>query len=154
MTAQKLITVGENENTVFRSCKDGIHTNVFETICAFLNTRGGTLLLGVDESGEVYGFKERAIPDIIQALKMATQNADTFQPPFEMEPVREIVDGKYVLVLNVPESANVHALRGKVFVRSGAGIVADSVPEREYEECLNKAKATLKALELAEEVEE
>ena len=58
------------------------------------------------------------------------------------------------LVLNVPESANVHALRGKVFVRSGAGIVADSVPEREYEECLNKAKATLKALELAEEVEE
>ena len=46
MTAQKLITVGENENTVFRSCKDGIHTNVFETICAFLNTRGGTLLLG------------------------------------------------------------------------------------------------------------
>ena len=119
MIAQKLITVGENENTVFRSCKDGIHTNVFETICAFLNTRGGTLLLGVDESGEVYGFKERAIPDIIQALKMATQNADTFQPPFEMEPVREIVDGKYVLVLNVPESANVHALRGKVFVRRG-----------------------------------
>ena len=51
MIAQKLITVGENENTVFRSCKDGIHTNVFETICAFLNTRGGTLLLGVDESG-------------------------------------------------------------------------------------------------------
>ena len=42
MTAQKLITVGENENTVFRSCKDGIHTNVFETICAFLNTRGRT----------------------------------------------------------------------------------------------------------------
>ena len=119
MIAQKLITVGENENTVFRSCKDGIHTNVFETICAFLNTRGGTLLLGVDESGEVYGFKERAIPDIIQALKMATQNADTFQPPFEMEPVREIVDGKYVLVLTVPESANVHALRGKVFVRRG-----------------------------------
>lgn len=119
MTAQKLITVGENENTVFRSCRDGIHTNVFETICAFLNTRGGTLLLGVDENGEVYGFKERAIPDIIQALKLATQNADTFQPPFEMEPVREIVDGRYVLVLNVPESANVHALRGKVFVRRG-----------------------------------
>ena len=38
---------------------------------------------------------------------------------------------------------------GKVFVRSGAGIVADSVPEKEYEECLNKAKASLKALELA-----
>ena len=42
---------------------------------------------------------------------------------------------------------------GKVFVRSGAGIVADSVPEKEYEECLNKAKSVLKALELAQEAE-
>ena len=38
---------------------------------------------------------------------------------------------------------------GKVFVRSGAGIVADSVPEKEYEECLNKAKASLKALDVS-----
>ncbi|MBQ9616715.1 MAG: anthranilate synthase component I family protein [Selenomonadaceae bacterium] len=42
---------------------------------------------------------------------------------------------------------------GKVFVRSGAGIVADSVPEKEFEECQNKAKASLKALELAQEVD-
>ena len=42
---------------------------------------------------------------------------------------------------------------GKVFVRSGAGIVADSVPEKEFEECLNKARASLKALELAKEDE-
>lgn len=42
---------------------------------------------------------------------------------------------------------------GKVFVRSGAGIVADSVPEKEYEECINKAKASLKALEMAQEGE-
>ena len=42
---------------------------------------------------------------------------------------------------------------GKVFVRSGAGIVADSVPEKEFEECMNKAKSSLKALELAQEGE-
>ena len=42
---------------------------------------------------------------------------------------------------------------GKVFVRSGAGIVADSVPEKEYEECINKAKAVVNALKLAEEAE-
>ena len=41
---------------------------------------------------------------------------------------------------------------GKVFVRSGAGIVADSVPEKEYEECLNKARAVLNSLSLAQEV--
>lgn len=39
---------------------------------------------------------------------------------------------------------------GIASVQAGAGIVADSVPEREYEECLNKAKALLGALEMAE----
>ena len=43
---------------------------------------------------------------------------------------------------------------GRVFVRSGAGIVADSVPEKEYEECINKAKAVIQALQMAEEVDE
>ena len=42
---------------------------------------------------------------------------------------------------------------GKVFIRSGAGIVYDSVPEKEHEECLNKARAVLSALEMAKEVD-
>ena len=42
---------------------------------------------------------------------------------------------------------------GKVFVRSGTGIVADSVPEKEYQECINKAAAVVNALKLAEEEE-
>ena len=40
---------------------------------------------------------------------------------------------------------------GKVFVRSGAGIVADSVPKKEYQECINKAKAVVNALVAGEE---
>ena len=42
---------------------------------------------------------------------------------------------------------------GRVFIRSGAGIVADSVPEQEYQECIHKAQAVLRALTLAQEVE-
>jgi anthranilate synthase component 1 len=39
---------------------------------------------------------------------------------------------------------------GRALVQAGAGIVADSVPEREYEETLNKARALMRAIELAE----
>ena len=39
--------------------------------------------------------------------------------------------------------------KGRVFVRSGAGIVADSVPEKEHRECINKAKAVVTAIETA-----
>lgn len=41
------------------------------------------------------------------------------------------------------------ARNNKVFIRSGAGIVADSVPEIEFEECLNKAAAVIDALKIA-----
>jgi len=40
---------------------------------------------------------------------------------------------------------------GKVYVRAGAGIVADSVPESEYQESLNKARAVLNSVEQASE---
>ena len=37
--------------------------------------------------------------------------------------------------------------RNKLYLQAGAGIVADSVPEREYDETINKAKGMEKALE-------
>ena len=40
---------------------------------------------------------------------------------------------------------------GVAHVQAGAGIVADSVPEQEFHECLNKARALLRAIEIAEE---
>lgn len=42
------------------------------------------------------------------------------------------------------------ACGGKAYVQAGAGIVIDSIPEREYKESLNKAKALWKAVEYSE----
>lgn len=42
----------------------------------------------------------------------------------------------------------------KVYVQAGAGIVADSIPEKEYEESEHKAKAIIEAIMKASEVEE
>jgi anthranilate synthase component 1 len=42
--------------------------------------------------------------------------------------------------------------KGKAYIQAGAGIVWDSVPEKEYEETVNKAKASLKAIRTAEAV--
>ncbi|MGB0745168.1 MAG: chorismate-binding protein, partial [Opitutales bacterium] len=41
---------------------------------------------------------------------------------------------------------------GKIYIQSGAGLVADSVPESEFQETVNKAKAMLKAVATAEEM--
>jgi anthranilate synthase component 1 len=37
----------------------------------------------------------------------------------------------------------------RAYVQAGAGIVADSDPEKEFQECMNKASALLKACERA-----
>lgn len=43
--------------------------------------------------------------------------------------------------------------KNKVFVQAGAGIVADSIPQKEYEECQNKAGAVIEAIKKAEELD-
>ena len=43
------------------------------------------------------------------------------------------------------------AHRGVLTVQAGAGVVADSVPELEFEECVNKARAVFMAIDLARE---
>ena len=44
----------------------------------------------------------------------------------------------------------VYKKNGRVCVQTGAGIVADSVPENEDRECYNKARAVMEALKTAE----
>jgi anthranilate synthase component 1 len=38
-----------------------------------------------------------------------------------------------------------------VYIQAGAGVVADSVPEKEWLETVNKAKAMMKAVEVVED---
>lgn len=45
----------------------------------------------------------------------------------------------------------VYKKKDEICIRSGAGIVADSVPEKEFEECQNKARAVVRAISQAEE---
>jgi anthranilate synthase component 1 len=44
------------------------------------------------------------------------------------------------------------AIGGKGYVQAGAGIVADSVPELEYQESINKAQAVIRAIQRAREL--
>jgi anthranilate synthase component 1 len=43
---------------------------------------------------------------------------------------------------------------GQVFAQAGAGIVADSNPEAEYQECMNKLRAPIQAIDMAREGED
>ncbi len=74
----------------------------------------------------------------------------------ELEPTRRGIYAGAILYLDF--SGNLDsciALRtlvakdGRVYIQAGGGVVADSVPEREYQETVNKARAVVAALEVA-----
>jgi anthranilate synthase component I len=74
----------------------------------------------------------------------------------ELEPTRRGIYAGAILYLdfsgNLDSCIGLRTLvakGGRCYVQAGAGIVADSVPEREYVESSNKARAVLKALEIA-----
>jgi len=74
----------------------------------------------------------------------------------EMEPVRRGIYGGSVLYAdfagNLDSCIAIRTLlmnKKKAYLQAGAGIVADSVPESEYQECLNKTQALVRAVELA-----
>jgi anthranilate synthase component 1 len=56
-----------------------------------------------------------------------------------------------MVITQAPKAPGNPADSWNVYVQSGAGLVADSVPANEYQECLNKASALLKAVALAEQ---
>ena len=77
----------------------------------------------------------------------------------ELEPARRGTYGGAVLYADFSGNLDsciairsMLAIGGKGYVQAGAGIVADSVPELEHQEALNKAQAMIRAIERAREM--
>ena len=74
----------------------------------------------------------------------------------ELEPTRRGIYAGAILYLDFSGNLDsciamrtLVAKGGRAYVQAGAGVVADSVPEREYQETVNKARALITALEIA-----
>ncbi|WP_263353052.1 anthranilate synthase component I [Acidicapsa acidisoli] len=77
----------------------------------------------------------------------------------ELEPARRGIYGGAVLYAdfsgNLDSCITIRSMvaqSGQGHIQAGAGIVADSIPEAEYQECLNKAQAVLRAIERARDL--
>jgi ATP-dependent DNA helicase RecG len=62
---EKLLQQGEGLKVEFKTSLFELSKNTFETVCAFLNRKGGHLLLGVKDGGTIEGVIEDGIQNII-----------------------------------------------------------------------------------------
>jgi hypothetical protein len=114
---EELILRGEDENVEFKEKMGDKNKEVAETLVAFSNTRGGAILFGVNNSGEVVGAYQTDIEQRIMDLI-----TNSIEPSFSPAVRWEEIDGKQICLVQVEEGGNKpynYRNRG-VYVRRGS----------------------------------
>ncbi|HRQ54160.1 MAG TPA: putative DNA binding domain-containing protein [Ignavibacteriaceae bacterium] len=105
----------------FKEARNSIPRNLFEKVCAFLNREGGSILLGVNNQGEVIGVDPAAVEQISTDISSLSNNPTKLNPPFILFPSVVEINGKYIIHIQVPSSSLVHKCDNIVFDRSSDG---------------------------------
>jgi len=123
MNFDELQKSGEGQNLEF---KTSFGKETTETVVAFCNTSGGTLLIGVDKTGAVKGVTVNGeiLKEWVNTIKQATQ------PQIYPEIIPMLVDGKTVVAVKVQEyPIKPVSCKGKYFKRVGASNHQVSIDE-------------------------
>jgi ATP-dependent DNA helicase RecG len=118
---RELIRKGEGLDLEFKACRNQLNRDVYETVCAFLNRHGGTLLLGVHDNGVIQGIEPDAVMQIRKDFVTAINNPQKISPPTYLAVDEASVDGKPLLRIYVPESSQVHRCNGRIYDRNEDG---------------------------------
>lgn len=113
---QQLLDRGESETVEFKK-STGVMKAIVETLCAFANTRGGDVLVGVDDDGHVLGqqISDDTLKNVANEIKLNTD------PKLYPTVRRILLDKRACLLISIEESPlKPHLAYGKPFVRVGA----------------------------------
>ena len=116
-----LIQQGEGISLELKTCRDQLNRDIFETVCSFLNRHGGTILFGVQDSGEIKGVNPNAVEKIKKDFINIINNPQKIHPPTYLSIQEIAIQNKIILRIYVPESSQVHRCIGRIYDRNGDG---------------------------------
>ena len=116
-----MLEKGEGLEIEFKESYLQLNKDTFESICAFLNRKGGHLILGVTNGGKVEGVLEDEVDNMIQQIVTNANNPQKLHPVFYFAPEVVDYDGKKLIYVWVPQSSQVHQTAGKIFDRNQDG---------------------------------
>ena len=114
----KLIEDGENIRVEFKKSTTEITKDVYDTVCSFSNRDGGIILLGVKDNGEILGVAPDAVDRMKKDFVTSINNGQKINPPLYLQPEACTVDGRTLLVIQVPSGSQVCRHHGRIFDRS------------------------------------
>ena len=118
---QNILRKGEGLTVEFKKATTELPKNLFETVCAFLNRNGGTILLGVSDEGKVLGIEENTAEQLCKDLANLSNNPNKINPVFLLQPSVIEIDSKKIIHVFVPASSQVHKMGVKYYDRSVDG---------------------------------
>ena len=118
---ERLLNQPEKLTLEFKQARKGLPSDVFESVCAFLNRQGGHLLLGVRDDGSPTGVAEEVADALQRDFATLSNNPNKLQPVFLLELQQVRVRGVLLLYVYVPQSSQVHRSGGVVFDRGHEG---------------------------------
>jgi ATP-dependent DNA helicase RecG len=105
------------EQLDFFECRVGLDYRMFDTVCAFLNTKGGLIVLGVKGNNDPAGIDPERIDTYMRDIIRASNDPGIINPPFILHPETFRVNGKNVIAIWVPVSSQVHKCNNTIFTR-------------------------------------
>lgn len=99
-----------------------------DEIAAFANARGGVLLLGVTDAGDVPGMSRGQLDALERQVREIC--TDSIRPVIRIETYRRELDGRSFLLVSIPEGDAQHDSPGGSFVRVGSAKQRMSSDER------------------------
>lgn len=118
---RKYIKQGEGLKVEFKEAKNEMPSNIFETVCAFLNRGGGIIILGVNKKGNITGVNPDFLDKIISDIVTTSNNPSKLNPPFILFPQKMKLKEGLIVYIQVPESSQVHRCDGEIYDRSVDG---------------------------------
>ncbi len=125
---KRAVEHGENNQLEFKS-RLPPQPVLSSTVAAFANTKGGTILIGIDEEQGIVGVPDEYVEPQLDRLSKIAGSATTTVTGYGVQQV----DGKNVLWVSVdpvpPHSPPILTPRGEFFTRQGTTIVREAVPQ-------------------------
>ena len=109
--------IGETIAVEFKRCGNGIENDVYESVCSFLNRFGGDIYMGVLNDGTVLGVPPKAANDMVKNFIKMISNPDLFTPTIYLVPEVIEYEGKTIIHVRVPVSAEVHSFKKIIYDR-------------------------------------
>lgn len=111
----------ENMHIEYKEARDQLPKSLFDSVCAFLNTDGGTIYLGIADDGTITGVDPDAVDRLRREIANISNNPQKLDPPYLLFPKQEQREGKTIIVLQVPLSSQIHRHKGEIYLRSEDG---------------------------------